>query len=154
MTTRRRKGQMHCCGCCVPSIDRGHFPPRVARPLAAGAWLCEAAGGGQSGGYLQTHPLLTTLGPIWPGLEEDQGGLEMETQVDKAAEGKIRKRNPSFSGRGFWSSDELLVLSESGCLVGDLSLGAGRAFIHRKWLFLRASPRPPASSVAQAPAVQ
>ena len=133
---------MHCCRCCVPSIDLGHFPPRVARPLAAGAWLCESAGG-QSGGYLQIRPLLTTLGPIWPGLEEDQGGLETEAQVDKAAEGKIRKRNPSFSGRGSWSSDELLVLSASGCLVGDLSLGAGWAFIHRKWLFLRASPRLP-----------
>lgn len=79
----------------------------MAWPLAAGAWLCESAGG-QSGGYLQIRPLLTMLGPIWPGLEEDQGGLETETQVDEAAEGKIRKRNPSFSGRGFWSSDELL----------------------------------------------
>ena len=69
----------------------------MARPLAAGAWLCESAGG-QSGGYLQIRPLLTTLGPIWPGLEEDQGGLETETQVDKAAEAKYENETPHFQG--------------------------------------------------------
>ena len=104
---RRRKGQMHCCRCCVPSIDLGHFPPRVALPLAAGAWLFKLAGG-QGGGYLQIRPLLTTLRPIWLGLKEDQEGLETETQVAEVAEGKIRIQNPSFSRRGFWSSDDLL----------------------------------------------
>lgn len=32
-------GRSLCCRCCVPNIDLGHFPPRLARPLAAGGRL-------------------------------------------------------------------------------------------------------------------
>lgn len=85
-------GQRLCCRCCVPNIDLGHFPPRVARPLTAGAWLPWVAIVGEEAATCGICPLLRTFGP----KRRAQGGLDSEADVDEAAKGKTGKQTPHF----------------------------------------------------------
>lgn len=109
-------GHRLCCRCRVPNIDLGHFPPRVARPLTAGAWLPSAAIVDEVAATCEICPLLRTFGP----KRQVQGRLDSEADVDEAAKAKQENKPPHFQGGTFSAVISSYILSRSAWGVGVL----------------------------------